>query len=336
MILTRHHVPLAMELVKWLVLIVAAIGTIVLLANVVAAEPMTEPNRLPDDMGLLARPMEPPQIKPYFPEELPELPLPPEAAAARIWMILDQQRAGQTAEVVAGWKTLPLPPEAVVWREVAIGAAHLKGRDLALAQLHLERARALAPDQALVAYFTGVLRLEQAAAALQVPDELTEGHLRMVAHIPARGIVANVLQRALARTELHMAIARAGEVRLDERLILGDAEMEERIVVPTVGDLLVAMEADNFVGQAHHLLFGLELDRGQAAGAEEHLDLAVATGIAPLYGYADLAEVYLAQGEKAAALRAARKDLAANYPLLLEAGKEMNAAIKGMWEGWVW
>jgi tetratricopeptide (TPR) repeat protein len=335
MFLTRHHVPLAMELVKWLVLIIAALALMVLLANAVAAEPM-EPNRLPDDMGLLAKPIEPPQIKPYFPEELPTLPLAPEAAAARLWMILEQQRAGQMAEAIAAWQTLPMPAEADVWRQVAIAAAHLQRGDLGLAQKHLELARETAPDQAVVAYYMGVLRLEQAEAALVVPDELTEGRLRMVAHVPARGVMANVLLKALARTELHMAVARAAEVRLDERLIAGDADMEERIVVPCVGDLLVALEADNFVGKAHHLLFGLELERGQAAGAEEHLDLAVATGIAPLYGYADLAEVYLAQGNEPAALRAGRKDLAANYPLLWQAGQEMQDAIQGVWEGWVW
>jgi tetratricopeptide (TPR) repeat protein len=325
-----------MELVKWLVLIVAAMALAILLATAAAADPMGEPNRLPDDMGLLAKPMEPPQIKPYFPEELPELPLPPEAAAAKLWMILEQQRAGLAGEAIAGWKTLPMAAETEVWRQVAIAAAYLNRDDLGLAQKHLERAREVAPDQALVAYYMGVLRLEQAVAAMQVPEELNEGHLRMVALVPARGIMANVLLKAMARTELHMAVARAPEVRLDERLIVGDAAMEERIVVPCVGDLLVAMEADNFVGKAHHLLFGLELERGDAAGAEEHLDLAVTTGIAPLFGYADLAEVYLAQGDEAAALRAARKDLAANYPLLWEAGEEMNAAIKGMWEGWVW
>jgi hypothetical protein len=112
--------------------------------------------------------------------------------------------------------------------------------------------------------------------------------------------------------------------------------MEEQMVVPRVGDLLIALEADNFVGKAHHVLFGLEMDRGLLTEAETHLDMAVATGIAPLYGYEDLAEAYLTQGNEPAALRAGAKDMQANYPLLWKAGQETNEAIGRMWEGWVW
>ena len=342
MIATRHHLPLAVELVKWLLLMAAAVALVAALATAVAADPMTEPARLPDDMGLLARPMEVQPIKPFFPEETPVTDMPAEQAAATVWMILEAQRAGRTTEALEGWQTIRLTAETEVWREVALAAANLGARNLTAAERHLDQARYLAPDQAVVAYYTGLLRLEQAAAAVQVPDELTDGDLRFVAQVaapavvPARGIMAGVLLKALARTELHMAIARAAEVPLDQRLIAGDANLEERIVVPRVGDLLVALEADNFVGQGHHLLFGLEMERGQLAGAEEHLDQAVATGIAPLYGYEDLAEAYLAQGQEAAALRAGRKDMQANYPLLWQAGQEMREAVERVWEGWVW
>jgi hypothetical protein len=62
----------------------------------------------------------------------------------------------------------------------------------------------------------------------------------------------------------------------------------------------------------------------------------VATGIAPLFGYGDLAEAYVALEQPADALRATQKDMAANYPLLWEAGREMKAALQQVWEGWVW
>jgi tetratricopeptide (TPR) repeat protein len=343
-IATRHHLPLTVELVKWLLLMMAATALIAALATALAAEPMPEPARLPDDMGLLAKPMEVQAIKPHFPEDVPALATPPEEAAATVWMILEAQRAGRVTQALETWQRIRLPAEAEVWRQVAMAAGQLAARDLAAAEEHLGRARLLAPDNAVVAYYTGLCLLEQAAAAVRVPDELAGGDMRMVAavapgaaaQVPARGIMAGAVLKAMARAELHAAIARAGEVRLDERLIVGDAEMEERIVAPRVGDLLVALQADNFVGKAHHLLFGLEMDRGQLAGAEDHLDQAVATGIAPLYGYEDLAEAYLVQGQEAAALRAGQKDLAANYPLLWQAGQEMRKAIEGVWEGWVW
>lgn len=337
MFATRHHIPLAMEMLKWLVLIAAAIGLVAALATALAAaDPMTEPGRLPDDMGLLAKPMPEEIVKPYFPEGEPAIDMPAEEAAARLWMTLEEQRAGRMALALQGWEGLRLPAETEVWRQVGMAAAHLTEGQLTAAEQHLAMAREMAPQNAVVAYYTGILRLEQAAAALRVPDELTADNLRLVVHVPARGLVTAIVYKAMARNELHRAIDQAAEIRLDERLVMGGMDMEERIVVPRVGDLLVAMQADNFVGKAHHMLFGLELDRGILTEAEMHLDRAVATGIAPLYGYEDLAEAYLAQGNEPAALRAAGKDMQANYPLLWKGGQEMNEAIGRMWEGWVW
>jgi hypothetical protein len=326
-----------MEMLKWLVLIAAAIGLVAALATALAAaDPMTEPGRLPDDMGLLAKPMPEVTVKPYFPEGEPALAMPAEETAARLWMTLEEQRAGRMAQALQGWEGLRLPAETEVWRQVGMAAAHLTEGKLTAAQEHLALARELAPQNAVVAYYTGILRLEQANAAVRVPDELTTGDLRLVVHVPARGLVTAIFYKAMARAELHQAVAQAGEVRLDQRLIVGNMDMEERIVVPRVGDLLVALQADNFLGKTHHMLFGLELDRGLLTDAELHLDRAVATGIAPLYGYEDLAEAYLAQGNEPAALRTAGKDMQANYPLLWKGGQEMNEAIGRMWEGWVW
>jgi hypothetical protein len=337
MFATRHHVPLALELIKWLVLAAAAIGLVAALATALAAaDPMTEPDRLPDDMGLLAKPMPDVTVQPYFPEGEPALAMPAEETAARLWMTLEEQRAGRIGAALAGWEGIRLPTETEVWRQVGMAAAHLTAGQLAAAQDHLTLARDLAPENAVVAYYTGLLRMEQAAAAVRVPDDMTGAELRLVAHVPARGTLAAIVFKAMARAELHRAVARAEELRLDDRLIVDNMEMEERIVVPRVGDLLVALEADNFVGKAHHLLFGLEMDRGLLAEAETHLDLAVATGIAPLYGYEELAEAFLAQGNEPAALRAGAKDMQANYPLLWKAGQEMNEAVGRMWEGWVW
>jgi hypothetical protein len=157
----------------------------------------------------------------------------------------------------------------------------------------------------------------------------------MVAFVPERGEPARRQYQLEARQELLMAIARADMVWLDERLVTGD-RVEQEMVVPRVGDVLVALGADNFVGQAHHLLFGVELDLGATMAAEEHLDRAVATGIAPLLGYEELAEAYLEQDQPADALRATRKDIAANYPQLWQAGQEMKAALEKMREGFVW
>jgi hypothetical protein len=345
MIVNRHHLTLEMEVMKWLLLVAFAIIAALALATALAAgepmmDPMHEPARLPADVEMLARPMDAAPARPYFPEtgpaDEPEYDLPPAALAARVWMILETQQAGLAREAMAGWQQIRLPGQAEAWREVAMAAANLTAGNFAQAAMHLDNAREFDNAQAVVAYYTGILRLEQAAAATRVPDEATEAAVRMVAYEPMQGTLGQTVLRVLARRQLELAIARAGEIRLDERLVMGEPGMEEELVAPRVGDLLVALGANNFAGKAHHLLYGMEMDRGQLRQAEEHLDQAVATGIAPLFGYGDLAEGYLTRQQPADALRVTQKDMAANYPLLWEAGREMKAALERIWEGWDW
>jgi tetratricopeptide (TPR) repeat protein len=334
-ITNRHLVTLEMEFIKWVLLAILAAALVLVLATVAAADPMLpEPARLPGDMNEIAQPIVP-DVKPFFPEMAPYPVRDPADVAARIWMTLEHQRAGCVAEALAGWQGIYLGGGAEIWREIAMGAAYLQAADVDQAALHLDAARAMNPEHPVVAYYTGILRLEQAAAAVRVPDDAPGLHLRMVAFVPERGEQARQQYQLEARQELLMAIAGADMIWLDERLVIGD-RVEEEMVVPRVGDLLVALGADNFVGQAHHLLFGVELDLGATTAAEEHLDLAVATGIAPLLGYEELAEAYLEQDQPADALRATRKDIAANYPQLWQAGQEMKAALEKMREGFVW
>lgn len=356
MIVNRHHLTLEMEIVKWMLLTGLAIIAALALVTVLAAEPivgpavvdpMDEPALLPAEIDQLAKPMLPyPQA--YFPEDELALDLPPAALAARVWTLLETQRAGLAREALAGWREIRLPGDADAWREVAMAAANMNRGNFERAARHLENARGYENAQAVVAYYTGVLRLEQAAAAAKAPEAPADGLMRMVAYgalepadllqptQPPQGALGATILRVLARRQLEMAIARACEIRLDERLVMTEPGLEEEFVAPRVGDLLVAIGAVNFVGQAHHMLFALELDRGQLREAEDHLDQAVATGIAPLYGYGDLAEAYRALDEPADALRATEKDLASNYPLLWEAGREMKATLDRLWEGWVW
>jgi hypothetical protein len=339
MITSRQQISLELEVVKWLLLVALAIALVMALATALAAaEPMIgiEPARLPEDMGRLARPLETAPIRPYFPEEGPEIQLPAAEVAARLWMVLEHQRAGCVAEALAGWGQIRLSGTREVWRKTAMGAAYLGAGDVDRAALQLDAARQIAPAHPVVAYYTGILRLEQAARAARVPDEMSGGNERMVAHVPLLGRQARTTFNMLARQELELAIAGAGDVRLDEPLVTNGRELEEQIVVPRVGDLLVALGADNFVGRAHHLLFGLALDEGELRVAELHLDQAVATGIAPLFGYEDLAEAYLSEQRPTDALRAAGKYLAANYPLLWKIGQEAKATMDRPWSGWLW
>jgi hypothetical protein len=79
---------------------------------------------------------------------------------------------------------------------------------------------------------------------------------------------------------------------------------------PTVGDLLIALGAENFKGQAHHTLSSLFLENGSLEIAEEHMDNAVNSGLANVFGFRDLATAYEKRGQHADAARANLKAMA--------------------------
>jgi len=309
MIATRH-MSVEVELVRWLLLIAAAIVLLLAIATALAADPMKEPGRLPDAMRALAQPMPAEVERPYFPETPPARQLPPAEAAARVAAIIEHHRAGRTLEALNGWEEVGLPVQTAHWREIAMGAAYLRAGDLNRAALHLEAARQLAPGHAIAAYFTGLLRLEQAADVTRVRDGMPRGDL-FVGFTPMED---RALYRMLAIDELQIAITRAGDIRLDERLLAIDPQYEYAMIVPMAGQLTAALGADDFVGKAHNVLFGLHLKQGDLRAAEDHLDRAVATGIAPLYGYRDLAMAYQDEGQAGDAMRAMGKDFQANHP----------------------
>ena len=310
--ITTRQVNLEMELLHWLLLVIAASALVLAVASALgAADPRKEPRLLPDDMGTIAKPMPPESARPFFPEYPPERALPAAEAAARLWMTLEGQRAGCIGEALAGWGQVNLPEETAHWQEIGMAAAYLKLGDFHKAEVHLDVARELAPQNAVVAYFTGLMRIEQAAANGSVPDDKQRERDVLVAYTPAED---QLLCRMLAIAELRNAIARVGEIRLDERLMATDPQIEETIVVPRVGDLLVALGADNFVGQSHHLLYGLLRDRGNLTVAEFHLDQAAGSGIPVADSYRGLAAAYLDDGRSADGLRVARKDLDVNHP----------------------
>jgi tetratricopeptide (TPR) repeat protein len=328
-VITNRHLTLETELLRWMLLVVAALATVLMIATALAAaEPTRQSRLIPGEIGHVASL----PARRVFAEALPSRDVPPAEAAAHLWMTLRNLQAGCTAEAMAGWEQLRLPEGTAHWREIAVAAALLQAGDLEQAAQHLDVARELSPDHALVAYYTGILRMEQAGAEARLPAGHGEDNVRLVAYTPLQD---KAVYDMLAATELEMAIARAGEIRLDQPLLTLEPGEQEAVVIPRVGDLLVALGADNFVGKAHHLLFGICLDRGELATAERHLDEAAATGIATLHGYQDLGETYLALHRPADALRAARKDVRNNHPEIGETWNRLNEAtyqsVKGMW-----
>jgi hypothetical protein len=320
------------DLLHWLLVIATAIALTLLVARALsAADPMPEPRLLRDNMGQFAKPMTPDTVKPFFPESPPARQLPPAEAAARLQEIIDHHRAGETLKAINEWANVGLPRETAHWREIAMGAGYLHLGDLDRAALRLEAAQQLMPGHPVAAYFTGLLRLEQAAAVGRVPEGRQRGDL-LVSYSPMED---RALCRFLAIGELEMAIHQALEVPLDEPLVRIDPLVEQDLIVPTAGDLITALGAENFVGKAHHVLFGLRLDQGELAIAERHLDRAAGTGIAVLHGYRDLAERYLLAGENREAIRLGRKHMDMNQPELAHFIDWLVGAEQPG-ESWVW
>jgi hypothetical protein len=258
------------------------------------------------------KPIVPGPMRPFFPEDDPPgRLLPPAEAAERLWMIFDSHKAGRSGEALAEWNEIRLPPYAAHWRDLAMGAAYLQAGALSRAEMSFEAARQRQPENAVVAYFMGLLRLEQAAAVMRVPDNLNKSHDRLVSYTPAED---KALYEASAIMELQWAIARAHEIRLDEPLIETDMQLEETVFVPRTVNLLAAIGGENFAGRAHHTLFGVHLRRGELEVAEQHLDQTAQSGTDVLYGYRDLAEAYLIQERHAEAVRALGKDLDFQFP----------------------
>jgi tetratricopeptide (TPR) repeat protein len=331
--ITTRHMNLEVELVRWLLLTVAAVALALAAARVLGAADPMEPQLLPKNMDELAKPLVPAEaLRPFFPETPPARKLTPVEAAVRLWTILEHQRAGRVEEAIEGWEQVRLPEMTAHFREVAMGVAYLRAGDVDRALEHLQTARRMAPDHPVVAYFMGIARLAQAAAADHVPDRTFDANLRLVAFGP---MADKAMYEMLATNELRRAIERVADLRLDERLLETDMLMEETVVAPQVRDLLQALRADNFVGQAHHLLFALQLERGELVAAELNLDAAAATGLATLYGYQDLAEGYLQMDRPTDAIRVLKKDLEANHLWILQGFERMAEAAAENGE-WVW
>jgi tetratricopeptide (TPR) repeat protein len=321
------------ELVRWLLLTAIAVALVLAIASALAAaDPMSEPSLLPDDMNVIAKPM-PEIVRPFFPENPPTRELPPAEAADRLWTILKDHRAGRIPEALAGWEVVRLPEGSAHWREIAIGAAYLRVGNQERAAIHLDAARQMAPSQAVVAFYMGLLRLEQAESAGPAPDTFKGRHDRLVAYTPLQD---KALYQMLAMFELQEAIAEAGDIRLDEPLLEIDPRIEEVANVPQVGDLLTALGANNFAGKAHNTLFGLCLGRGELADAEFHLDRATATGLAALVGYQELATAYLDEGGAAAAVRVAGKDLERHAPWVRPLCERLTVMATDRVMAWIW
>ncbi len=236
-----------------------------------------------------------------------------------LWAVMDLHRDGNVHEAIVRWKRIRLHKDAEVWRQVAIAAAHLKTGNVDAVVDVLEHAILIDPNNALVHYYWGFLFVAG------------NNHTSPTSGEPVRSTTSHTLE---AIRELNKAIELADQIDLDQHLaspvVLTNRTWEKTGIgvkqavvpvlpngpfrsplqdpalatVPTVGDLLVAIDADNFIAKAHQMLGPLYIERGMLTEAESHLDEAARLGMLVLDDYRELADAYDAREQFENSIRA--------------------------------
>lgn len=299
--LVRQHVHqhAEWELVKWTILMaVAAALALGVLTSVAGAADLKkvarEPLPLPSEIADIAAPMGEPQI---------DKPLATTDLAMQVWQALELQHSEMYDEAIAAWQAIDLSCETTVWKQVALGQAYLATGEIDSAAEVLRDAKSVQPDNPVVHYFLGLLRLEQAYVANEWLEAEGPAGTTFVAYKPT-DVAPNTksMYQLAAMKELEEAIKLAPDIWADEPLAPTDWPTQAALA-PTVGDLLLAMRANNFEAKAHNMLSYLYLERGELETAEGHMDSAAAGGL-KVIGYSDLGEQYAEAGQHADAARA--------------------------------
>jgi tetratricopeptide (TPR) repeat protein len=293
---------------KWALAFGVALALGLIFATVVgAATPGTigEPGKLPVEIQEQASPM--PEVTEMLNEKslVEARPYVDDAQiAAEVWRILELHRTREHKLAISAWKRLDVPAVTVVWKEIALGHAYLAMEEFDEAERVLGIATEMQPDNALAFYLRGVLRMQQAYLAVEWPETLGHGDTRLVGYSPPAVVPNSRSMYELAATmDFERAIDLAPMTELDA-LIVPLTSRGGMALEPTVGDLIVALGAEQFPAKSHNALSYLFLKQGALEVAEEHMDGAVAGGLAVVYGYQDLGDEYRARGQHADAARA--------------------------------
>jgi tetratricopeptide (TPR) repeat protein len=253
--------------------------------------------------------------------ELPAAPLAgpprdPAAAMSRtvaVWLALVAQGCEQPELALDRWLGTGLPPQTAVWRDVARAAASLETGRLDAAGAVLAAAEENSPENPLVHYYRGLWRLEQAARQPDWPDDLRSA-TRLVSTAPdaaaaQRSARRSALHELAATAALERAIEHAAGLDLNQPLLPVEWTLESQYL-PTVHDLLRALEAEQFEATAHLTLGRLFFERANLDLAEEHFDAARGLGAQVVFAYGDLTAAYEQVGRHADAARTGIKSLA--------------------------
>jgi tetratricopeptide (TPR) repeat protein len=227
-----------------------------------------------------------------------------------VWNVLATHRLGRFDRVIEPWKEIPLAPNASGYRRFALAAIYLENGELENAYVELNAAREVLPNNPLVHYYMALYRLGQAARSRDSPDCIGPSKIRFVSFGSSErsSMTASAYELAAAN-ELEEALTLLGTFDRNLPLVAANDTAEPELRA-TVNDLLVALSADRWEGNAHNMLGAHYLTRGTADEAEIHLDAAVKHGANVLYGFHELTTLFVSQGRYGDAVRADVKAIA--------------------------
>jgi tetratricopeptide (TPR) repeat protein len=313
---------LELEIIKWATILALATALAFAAGRVAGSD---EPNRLPPSIDEWALPMG--TAPPVDPQ-----PEPGDDVAMQLWSILEDQHAGRMNLAIEGWTCLLLPPESDVWRNIGLAQAYIAMGDVDAAAAALDEAARLRPENAVVHYYLGILHLEQAYRAEEWSDPGVRPIERFASFGPSQ-VAPNTkgMYRLAAIGELERAIEMADLILLDEPLAPADWPTAAALV-PTVGDLLLAIGANHFDIKAHSMLGYLHLENGAPEQAEYHMDATADSGVMVVFGYDDLGRFYEEEGRRLDAFRAYAKSASQGTGLVRPLGKMMENLRKAFAE----
>jgi tetratricopeptide (TPR) repeat protein len=314
----------AIETWKWVALVIGAMAVALFLAvRTVGAAP-TASNELPPALLL-------PEVT------APAVPMdhaaPSAALATQVRGILQLHRTGELEAAVDAWAKVELPYKVDFWRNVARSEALLElGRWDEAAPL-LANAEEQAPDHAVVHYYLGLLRLEQAARAGEWNDAEGPSNIRLAAYPPMVILpLPRSMYELMAMEELETALELSGNIAWNEVLVPANPA-EDPAAMVRVADLLEVLGAKELTATAHNVLGMLCLEHGQADRAEAHLLGAVAAGANVGDGFRMLGRLYEAEGRPMDAAHAYVLAIKNGDGFMLPAQKVLENLWHGMGNG---
>ncbi|MEK6238952.1 MAG: hypothetical protein N2C14_29915 [Planctomycetales bacterium] len=222
----------------------------------------------------------------------PAAPLLGEPLAERLWQVLADHQQGRPEQAAEKWAAIRLPDDVRHWKQIGLAAARLESDQLPSAHAALCDAKTADKDAAVVNYYLGLLRLQQAAKAEQWPDAVGKPKMILASHQPLT-VAPNTkgMYRLAAAQEFEQAIETAAEVNLD-RWLAPAPVTSEGVFPPTARDLVIALGADQFEAYSHHFLATFNLEDGDLDRAELHLNRVIELGADASFGFRELGRQY--------------------------------------------